>query len=270
MIKEAIKFVMDTVIEPDYSDVRVRNNKSLRTSIVRSRSLIQNAKKIGDLYLYIKNATKNDGMYNQFRDLGLPTFEDILDEFEKRFSLYLNDHLTFSDFRIGELYTSFDICYISRTYDVQKGIYLVGDTENLKAIFIKATLDGKGKYQNKWIKENELLKYYLESRKDVFKIEYKNNQAIINSNGKPIYTFIKKESGKFLFSGIYKYIKYTSESDGSKWFTLANITESNHELLVKNEYLQDNLDQKVKKSLKENSVERKKRLKQSNPIPKKV
>ncbi len=52
MIKEAIKFVMDTVIEPDYSDVRVRNNKSLRTSIVRSRSLIQNAKRLV-IYIYI-------------------------------------------------------------------------------------------------------------------------------------------------------------------------------------------------------------------------
>ncbi len=59
------------------------------------------------------------------RDGNLIVFEDIIGGFERRFEYYLNDTLKIDDFIVGNTYSSYDICYLTKHYNVQSGIYFV-------------------------------------------------------------------------------------------------------------------------------------------------
>ncbi|MED4780953.1 NUDIX domain-containing protein [Brevibacillus choshinensis] len=226
---EAIQFVIDEVEQPAMEHPLLE--KAFKDKVIRSRTIVRNTKKIGDLHRYLKrfeevpeiNSDKRD-LYNRFKFLGLKTYEDLYPEFLAKYQNQLDDVTVLDDFIIGRQYSSWDISIYSQTYDTQSGIYLIGDEPNYQAIFIKATFEN-GKYPNQWINAYDVLKYYLYSVKDVFKPEYKYNAAIINSNqtNAPIYVF-SKDGTILTLKGIYRYDNhYEHETDGSKWFILNKV-----------------------------------------------
>jgi hypothetical protein len=79
----------------------------------------------------------------------LKTFEDIFEDFKEKFKYKIDDVTTIDDFIIGEDYSSYDIGIFAKTYNIQNGIYLIGDEPNYQAIFIKATLKN-GAYHNEY------------------------------------------------------------------------------------------------------------------------
>ncbi len=262
MIEKAIKDVLDSVIDPALNNRKI--NKDVKAKIKSTKTLLNNFRKIGDLYTYLSRFKSNNYargvVFQNLEKNRLMSFESFLPLFKKKYKPYLNDVTKLDDFKIGFPYTSFDIAIFSKTYNNQAGIYLI----NEEAIFIKVTLEG-GKYSNTWIKKNEELKYYMQSRSGNFNENYKANQAIINSENKPIYVFIKN-GAECILNGIYHYQSHHTERDGAKWFLLTLNKEINPKKIVSLDDYEKEFEQKVLKSSQSN---RKKRLKRINSSPKK-
>ncbi|MFQ7058164.1 MAG: HNH endonuclease [Turicibacter sanguinis] len=221
MSKKAIQYVLDQVIEPALACDEL--DKSFLNKVQNSRTLFRKFQKSGDMFEYLKrfkdsHGTGNDELYDAFKALGLKTFEDIYEEVSIKFKHEIDDVTVLDDFIIGEEYTSYDIAIFTKVYNVQKGIYLVGDEPNYQAIFIKVTLQN-GDYPNRWITPGKELKYYMYALKDRYDPNYKYNKAIINSDNIPIYVFIK-EGTVCKLEGIFEYVEYVTEEDNRKWFKL--------------------------------------------------
>ena len=222
----AINFVLDKVIYPALESNDL--DQTYKNKVKNSERLIKNFRKTGDLFKYLKrfqqdHGTNNEDLYNALKSEGLNTFEGIYPEFKNKFKYELEDVTTLDDFIIGEDYNSYDIAIFAETYNIQSGIYLVGDEPDYQAIFVKATLED-GDYPNEWLKEDQTLKYYMYAVRDKYKIDYKYNESIIKSSERdiPIYVFIK--DGKVCtLNGIYKYEDYFVEEDDKKWFKLNKI-----------------------------------------------
>jgi len=225
-VDKAINFVLDKVI---YLALESNDlDQTYKNKVKNSERLIKNFRKTGDLFKYLKrfqqdHGTNNEDLYNALRGEGLNTFEKIYPEFRNKFKYELEDVTTLDDFIIGEDYNSYDIAIFAETYNIQSGIYLVGDEPDYQAIFVKATLED-GDYPNEWLKEDQALKYYMYAVRDKYKIDYKYNKSIIKSSERdvPIYVFIK--DGKICtLNGIYEYEDYFVEEDDKKWFKLSKI-----------------------------------------------
>lgn len=224
--EKAISFVLDKVILPALESNEL--DQTYKNKVRNSERLIKRFRKTGDLFKYLKrfqqgHGTSNEDLYNALTNRDLNTFEGIYFDFKNKFKYELEDVTTLDDFIIGEEYNSYDISIFAETYNVQSGIYLVGDEPNYQAIFVKATLKD-GEYPNEWLEEDQTLKYYMYSLKDKYKIDYKYNKAIINSSERntPIYVFIKE--GKICtLNGIYEYEDYYVEEEDKKWFKLNKI-----------------------------------------------
>lgn len=268
MIQRAINFVLNSSIDPN---LRITNDPSLRSKIQTAKNFIVKAKKVGDVYSYIKRSIESAGNYQEMRDGNLIAFEDIIGEFETRFEYYLNDCLKLEDFVIGETYSSYDICYLTKHYNVQPGIYFVKNNDQPIAACIKVTLNGQGQYPNEWYqgKEDQELKYYMQGRSGVFSEHYVVNSNIINTPNLLILVFIKNRYGNYTLNGIYTYRTYHREIDGSMWFHLVNNTCSFNEIKVDKKFADGILERKIAKSLEDSSENRRNRLQTADPIPKK-
>jgi 5-methylcytosine-specific restriction protein A len=76
----------------------------------------------------------------------LLTFEDILDDFEGKFAVWVNDLTNPSRFVIGDRYDSCDVLILVGAYDTRAGgMFLLGSSEAPDAVVINATLQG-GRY----------------------------------------------------------------------------------------------------------------------------
>lgn len=271
LIKKAINFILSTVNDPALASTEL--SKEIKNNVRSSKIIIERFKKIGDLYRYIKRFEKppapgESKVYDNLKKLGLNTYEDVVSDFESRFSNYFDEVTTLSDFIIGHVYTSWDIAIFARTYNCQSGIYLIGKKDNYQAIFIKATLNG-GKYQNEWLVPDEELKYYMYSLKNNFNPEYKVNNVIINSANVPIYVFTKYEE-KFTLSGIFSYAGYSVENDGSKWFRLNKNDSFLIADTISEEEYNNNLEKLIKKSSELPLNEREERLKLASRKPEQI
>jgi len=238
--------------------------------VIKSRILFNNFKKSGDMFRHLErfnegHGTGNNDLYNEFKIFGLNTFEDAYPTVAKKFKYQIEDVTVLDDFVIGREYTGYDIAIFSRTYNVQSGIYLIGDEQNYQAIFIKVTLKN-GKYPNEWIIPGEELKYYMYAPKQNYDPNYKYNRAIINSKDIPIYVFIKNEQ-EYKLEGIFKYIEHIVEADDSKWFRLRKIDIKNIDQPITQDQYEKELDKSIKNSTKLSHIERKDRLKDA---PKKL
>jgi len=183
-IEKAINFVLDKVIDPALKSENLA--QPYKNKVKNSERLIRRFSKTGDLFKYLKrfqqgHGTNNEDLYKNLRNEGLNTFEGVFSEFENKFKYELEDVTTLGDFIIGEEYNSYDIAIFAETYNIQTGIYLVGDEPDYQAIFVKATLED-GEYPNEWLEEDQVLKYYMYSIKDKYKIDYKYNKSIIKSS----------------------------------------------------------------------------------------
>lgn len=247
MSNRAIQYVLDNVIESALACDEL--DKSFKNKVQNSKNLFRNFRKSGDMFKYLKrfetsHGTGNDDLYMEFKRLGLKTFEDVYHEVGVKFKDEIDDITVLDDFVIGEEYTSYDIAIFSKTYDVQSGIYLVGDGPNYQAIFIKVTLQN-GAYPNEWIIPGKLLKYYIYARKQNYNPDYKVNKAIINSGNIPIYVFIK-EGTVCKLEGIFEYVEYVTEEDDRKWFKLKKKELSKLDALITAKQYNQELENDIK------------------------
>lgn len=274
MAKEAIRFILNEVIEPALSSKRLE--KKYKNKVQHSKNLIKKFRKTGDIYKYLKrfensHGNNNDELYNALKNAGLKTFEDIYPIFKEKFKYKLADVTIIDDFIIGEKYSSFDIAFFAEVYAVQQGIYLIGDAPDYQAIFIKATLEA-GDYPNEWIRENKELKYYMYALNGNYDPGYKYNDAFINSDDIPIYVFTK-EGKVCTLNGIYKYLEYITEYDDKKWFRLRKINSIDTGSSMTKEEYENELSKKVKeaKELTEINIdEENKEQKIGNENPEKI
>ncbi|WP_409304708.1 HNH endonuclease [Peribacillus sp. SCS-155] len=269
MITEAINYVLNEVHNPALNHPTL--DKSIKNKVQRSKTVISKMKKIGDIYNYLSKFSNVPAkgerlVYDELKKLGLKTYEDLYVEFQHEFNNYLDEVTTLSDFTIGKQYSSWDIAIFSKTYDVQSGIYKIPGNPELKAIFIKATLEN-GKYKNEWLVQNEVLKYYFYSLKNKFSTEYEVNKAILSSKVKniPIYVFIK-EGTICTLSGIFEFVTYTIEPDNSMWFTLKKVDIYKVDNPVNEIEYERDFTEKVVKSLSD-VAGRKQRLKIAPKTP---
>lgn len=271
MANQAIQIILDQVILPALESKEL--SKEYKNKVQRSKTLFSNFKKSGDMYRYLRrfkdsHGSNNDDLFYELKRLDLKTFEDILPVIEEKFGHELEDTTVLDDFVIGKSYSSFDIAIMAQTYDVQSGIYIIGDDKNTQAVFIKATLEN-GVYPNTWLVKNEELKYYMYAPQGKYNPEYKYNKAIINSKDIPIYVFIKNDTNCYL-TGIFEYVKYIIEEDGSKWFRLRKINSINtNRTITLNEYDRE-LEKQVSNSLNTSKEERQKRLENAPKKPERI
>ncbi|ERM57994.1 HNH endonuclease [Vibrio cyclitrophicus] len=271
-LQEAKDFILDNCLLAalDSTELSERNRNIAKSQI----SWVNNFKTIGDLYRYLSVATsKSHDHVEEIQQLGRHTYESLLPEFEKIFAPWLHERTLLSDFVLNQSYPARDLLSAIGKFDTRcGGIQLHKIEGEVKEIVIKATLNN-GKYPNQWLSDDKLLKYYLKSvkRNDVetFKVEYEDNNAIIHSGDKPIYTFVRNtDSGPFTFKGIFKYLGHVTDSDGKMWFQLAK-ADSNEAMFDNN--FQASFEEQVQQSLEDSSAERRKRLKKAakNPKPRK-
>jgi len=262
---QAKQYVLDKVILPASES----NLLSTKVKDVTRNQIpwISNFNKIGDLHRYLVSITRTkDASVDELTSLNFDTFESILPEFEERYSDYLNDITNFDDFEVGKCYSSRDLLSVVGNYDTRSGgIQLYKAKGQLQGIAIKVTLKG-GKYDNDWLIDGEVLKYYMKSIKGVFKESYGDNTAIINSHDLPIYTFVREngKDKKFTYRGVFKYLDSVNEGN-EKWFKLARSGS-------KNAYSLDEINRKflseVETSSNMSSSKRKERLLISSKKPK--
>lgn len=74
MIREAIRFVFDSAINPNLNNINVINNPSIKAKINSAKQFIVNAKKIGDLYSYIMKSIERPDNYDEMLNLNLIAF----------------------------------------------------------------------------------------------------------------------------------------------------------------------------------------------------
>ncbi|MGG2093484.1 HNH endonuclease signature motif containing protein [Bacillus sp. S13(2024)] len=267
-IEEAIEFLNDNVFEPAIINPKLPG--SIVKKVKNTRDRVSKFKKVGDLNIYLSRFESlpepgKDEVYKALKNLNLKTYEDIVPKFRSHFKDDLFDITNLEDFVIGKKYTSWDISIYSRTYNNLSGIYLIGDEPNYKAIFSKVTMKD-GKYQNEWIVENKILKHYMKSMGDNFDPTFKVNRGIINSGNIPIYVFFK-EGTVLTLAGIFKYVRYHVENDGSKWFELVKVDSLQIQVPITEEEYEEEFKKQINNAKKIDSEERKRRLQNANKKP---
>jgi 5-methylcytosine-specific restriction protein A len=271
VLQEAKDFIISRVFQPAINSKQVSDK--IKNIINNQRPWVNSFAKVGDLHHYLYHTASKEydnEVYQQLTALKLDTYESILSEFKQLFNTHIDDRTLIKDFLVNKEYSARELLSPLGKYDTRLGgIQLHKVDDIVTEIVIKATLNN-GKYPNQWLSEDKLLKYYLKSvrrnKKEVFKEEYEDNSAIINSGKIPIHTFVRSnDSGPFTYKGVFKYIGHIIDTDGKMWFQLASV---NMEEAKSVSSYQDELDYKVKESLLDDSAERKKRLKKAARKPK--
>lgn len=263
-IEEAKSFVINKVLKPAIES----NLVSQRVKDITKNQIpwVSNFKRVGDVYRYLLSTTKTkDENVVALEQAGLRTYEDIIPEFESRFSSGLLDVSDFSDFIENQDYSWREVLSITGQYDTRSGgIQLHKVNDELHAIAIKVTLNG-GKYLNEWLIPGKLLKYYMKSIQGVFKESYSDNFAIINSQNVPIHVFVRQndKQKKFAYKGQFKYIKHFNDN-GEKWFQLEKFGEST--IYSQQEHI-EHFEASVRDSVDDSSERRKKRLSKAPKNP---
>ncbi|MGI9838787.1 HNH endonuclease [Vibrio parahaemolyticus] len=265
MSSEAAKtFVINTVLKPAIESEIV--SQKVRDITKNQIPWVSNFKRVGDLYRYLLSTTKTkDKNVYALENAGLSTYEDIISEFEERFSSELYDVTDFSDFIEDQEYSWRDILSVVGQYDTRSGgIQLHKVNGELEAIAIKVTLNG-GKYLNEWLIPEKLLKYYMKSIQGVFKETYSDNSAIINSPNVPVHVFVRQndKQKKFVYKGDFRYIKHFNDN-GEKWFQLEKHGESS--LYTHQEYIK-HFEKSIRDSVASSLEKRRKRLKKASKKP---
>jgi 5-methylcytosine-specific restriction protein A len=266
-IDRARNYIMGKVLTPALQNDSV--SKKAKDTIENSVRWLSHFERVGDLIQYLDRfkGGSNSAVFTSLKDAGLLTFEDIRNDFINEFSHWASDTTRLDDFVVGQKYTSFDLAIFSRHYDTRSGgILPIGPPTIPAAVFIKVTLFG-GKYRNQWISDDDVLKYYLKSRNDVFDEKYVENAAIIKNPETPVYAFTRNTNeGPFQLVGVFRNAKVHTEQDGSKWFELHNITTSSKQPITEQQ-LDSDLKRKVDQSSKTSQKNRLARLKLASKKP---
>jgi len=242
-IHAAREYVLETVQRPALASALP---DSIKFKMRSAGIWVSRFRRVGDLFVYLKrsNGNSRDGFSDEMRALGLQTFEDIVEPFEKRFADWTGDRFRASDFVIGETYNSHDILIFAGIYDTRtEGMLVIESGGQPTAVVVKATMSG-GKYNNAWLEEGRRLKYYLKSitRNGVvqFGEHFKPNAAVLNVPGLPVLAFVRQAEGDpFVYAGAFSRQKMHEEPDGAKWFEL--VLTSSDELIADASYVQQEL-----------------------------
>ena len=246
---------------------------AVKRKVKHSEFWLNQFERVGDLLAYLKrfDINNDDPTYKELKKHNIKTFEDIVGDFEEKFSLWSHDCTRSSDFIIGEIYSVYQILIFSRNYDTRSGGMFVLDSGGKpSAVIIKATLNG-GNYPNAWISEPNHIKYYLKSIKSDFGEHFKPNAAIIENPSIPIHTFVRHtDKDPFIYHGVFSYLNIHRENDGSKWFELMRTGQQPNDVLADSNYISNTFDKEVKKSSKLSRANRLSRLEKAARKPKQI
>lgn len=244
----------------------------LKQKIKHSDTWLSRFKRVGDLYAYLRrfDVAKDDPIYLELKQHQLETFEDVRDEFSKRFAVWLDDKTLASDFVVGEQYSAHDVLIFAKTYDLRSGgMFVISAGDAPQLVIIKATLSG-GKYANSWLEQGKRLKYYFKSIKGAFGDHFQANAAILNNHHIPVLTFARQSDGEeFVFQGVFSYANHHTENDGAKWFELTKVDQP-ADVLIDETHLRQELEGQVEDSLKASPETRRKRLAATSKKPAQV
>ena len=243
--------------------------EKIKNKVKHSDLWLDRFRRVGDLLHYLRrfDVSHNDPIYVEIKRHDLLTFEDIVDDFHKRFEQWAHDCSRISDFVIGEQYSVYDILILARNYDTRAGgMFVLEANGEPTAVVIKATLSN-GPYPNAWVREGEVLKYYLKSILGNFGTHFKPNKAIIENSQLPVVTFTRdSESAPFIFRGIFHYHDMVHEDEGGKAFILRR-DDSLSSVMVEAKYAQDSLEKRIRQSVLRPQSERLERLAKAKKRP---
>lgn len=197
-------------------------------------------------------------------NIGLKSFEDILEVFYKKFDHLRPDFTTINDFVEGFEYSAHKILTLAQSYDTRSGgILPIGSVQKTGSIVIKATLKG-GKYPNRWNEKSGVLEYYLKDRNGIAKETYVENQAITNSMPDTIYTFLRKTPhDSFTYLGQFSYETINIDNERGKFFKL----KRSPEILYEEHKVLDGLEAAIDIASKSSVKERRLRLAKAEKKP---
>lgn len=213
-VDEAKKYLLSSVINPALESSSL--DKEIKNKVKNTETWINQSKHLGDLIDYIQNIVSNRRdtnqlVYNKLKENNLLPIEEFSAQFFEKFQEFSNDKMIY-DLRIGELYSGHDIAYMSRSYDTRSGISILKESDEVKAVFTKVTLEG-GKYKNEWIEKGKILKHSMYNYgKHNQRVDSAYNSSIINSDRYPVYIFIK-EGSRYRFYGDFYCDSYFEENN---------------------------------------------------------
>lgn len=270
-VTRAQDFIIDHTLQPAVdSPVTSERIKNLTKDSIR---WIRQFRRTGDLIAYM-DRFQGDAppeIVKGLRNAGIPTFEDIHEEFLTLFGASQNDRTRLDDFVIGETYTPYDIHIFAGSYDLRSGgILPIGPFGSHTAVFIKATFDG-GPYPNEWIEEGRRLRYYLKARTGKFEEGYQDNRSIIKFPNVPIYAFTRPSRGEsFMLAGIFQSTGVHTESDGSKWFELIRKDPADAMASLTLQEFETSATRDIRRARRSSPEERRARLRNAPTAPKKT
>ena len=205
VISKVINPVLEkyTLVQNSETDVdEVQELKKLSDIAKSSKVVIQNFKYTGDLYKYIRSASKNNEAFSLFNKYNLTSFEDIFSEFEDNFKNEMNEVSSVSKLVVGNIYSTWDFVYLSDKYSARvPGILPVTSSSGkVTSVIARGNFSQDQKYQNKYI-SNEDIHYYL-----IGNINHKYNK-FITVEKLPVHFFETVASNQQRYLGKYIYTK---------------------------------------------------------------
>lgn len=110
----------------------------------------------------------------------------------------------------GEMFLPVEICSLANNYNNQVGMYYL---KNENAVIIKSTVEDNSRpYDDKWVKKNIILKYYMQSEKEnaLRTLVFSNTpnakifNALMEGSIINIYTFVNQRKGMpYEYCGVY-------------------------------------------------------------------
>ena len=202
----------------DVKNIIIKNEKELQKYFDEYRqSINQYIKKLQtvnyDAMLYeliirsFSSKEKNE-QENKYNMRGFKSSRQLINEY-KHF-LDFNDRPKIDELNIDDEYSSLEICSLADNYNNQVGMYYL---TGMNSVIIKATVeDNERTYDNKWLKGDLILRYYMQNESEAnvnsLKFSHKPNSIIFNSLMEQelinIYVFENKKRGSnYKYKGIY-------------------------------------------------------------------
>src|SRR5262245_42042366 len=120
-IDRARNYVMQGVLSPALKSSAT--SKKAKDTIENSMRWLSHFHRVGDLIQYLDRfqGESDTAVFKSLKEAHLLTFEDIREDFIKKFGDWAGDTTRLDDFVIGEKYTSFDLAIFSKHYDNRSG-----------------------------------------------------------------------------------------------------------------------------------------------------
>ena len=152
-----------------------------------------------------KEKVEQENCYNMY---GFKSSRQLINEFKD--SLDFNDVPKIDSLHEGDLCSPLEICSMADNYNNQVGMYYL---TGRNSVIIKSTVEDNDRpYDDKWIKEGVVLRYFMQNEKEanvqLLSFSHKPNSVIFNSLMEQeildIYVFINKKKGEpYKYHGIF-------------------------------------------------------------------